>query len=106
MYGDPKVHPQPESYWGNVNPIGPRACYDEGKRVAETMMYAYKAQVRFWRLGLCVYVCVVGWFGWGAVVIVVAPSDRQTIISPTITIPVIQPPTNTNPNANNERKQT
>jgi UDP-glucuronate decarboxylase len=38
------VHPQPESYWGNVNPIGPRACYDEGKRVAETMMYAYEKQ--------------------------------------------------------------
>ena len=44
VYGDPEVHPQPESYWGNVNPIGPRACYDEGKRVAETMMYAYKQQ--------------------------------------------------------------
>ena len=44
VYGDPKVHPQPESYWGNVNPIGPRACYDEGKRVAETMMYAYEKQ--------------------------------------------------------------
>jgi UDP-glucuronate decarboxylase len=44
VYGDPTVHPQPESYWGNVNPIGPRACYDEGKRVAETMMYAYKSQ--------------------------------------------------------------
>lgn len=44
MYGDPQVHPQPESYWGNVNPIGPRACYDEGKRVAETMMYAYANQ--------------------------------------------------------------
>lgn len=44
IYGDPKVHPQPESYWGNVNTIGPRACYDEGKRVAETMMYAYKNQ--------------------------------------------------------------
>ena len=44
VYGDPQVHPQSESYWGNVNPIGPRACYDEGKRVAETMMYAYKAQ--------------------------------------------------------------
>jgi len=43
-YGDPLVHPQPESYWGNVNTIGPRACYDEGKRVAETMMYAYKNQ--------------------------------------------------------------
>ena len=42
IYGDPQVHPQPESYWGNVNTIGPRACYDEGKRVAETMMYAYK----------------------------------------------------------------
>ena len=34
------MHPQPESYWGNVNPIGPRACYDEGKRVAETLAYA------------------------------------------------------------------
>ncbi|XP_065840794.1 UDP-glucuronic acid decarboxylase 1-like isoform X3 [Oscarella lobularis] len=44
VYGDPQVHPQPESYWGNVNPIGPRACYDEGKRVAETMCYAYQKQ--------------------------------------------------------------
>lgn len=44
VYGDPEIHPQPESYWGHVNPIGPRACYDEGKRVAETMMYAYKEQ--------------------------------------------------------------
>src|SRR3954447_17041681 len=41
VYGDPTVHPQPESYWGNVNPIGPRACYDEGKRVAETLMSDY-----------------------------------------------------------------
>lgn len=39
IYGDPEVNPQPETYWGHVNPIGPRACYDEGKRVAETMMY-------------------------------------------------------------------
>jgi UDP-glucuronate decarboxylase len=39
VYGDPEVHPQKETYWGHVNPIGPRACYDEGKRVAETMMY-------------------------------------------------------------------
>lgn len=38
VYGDPTVHPQPETYWGNVNPIGPRACYDEGKRGAETLM--------------------------------------------------------------------
>jgi UDP-glucuronate decarboxylase len=38
VYGDPDVHPQPESYWGNVNPIGPRSCYDEGKRGAETLM--------------------------------------------------------------------
>ena len=37
VYGDPEVHPQPESYRGNVNPIGPRACYDEGKRCAETL---------------------------------------------------------------------
>ncbi|KAL7537266.1 hypothetical protein ACHAWF_005712 [Thalassiosira exigua] len=44
IYGDPEVNPQPESYWGNVNTIGPRACYDEGKRVAETMMYSYKNQ--------------------------------------------------------------
>ena len=46
VYGDPEVHPQKESYWGNVNPIGPRACYDEGKRVAETMMYAYESQAQ------------------------------------------------------------
>lgn len=45
VYGDPEQHPQKESYWGNVNPIGPRACYDEGKRVAETMMYAYESQL-------------------------------------------------------------
>ena len=44
IYGDPQIHPQPESYWGNVNTIGPRSCYDEGKRVAETMMYSYKNQ--------------------------------------------------------------
>lgn len=44
IYGDPTVHPQPETYWGNVNTLGPRACYDEGKRVAETMCYAYKNQ--------------------------------------------------------------
>src|SRR5215203_5934630 len=42
VYGDPHVHPQPESYWGNVNPIGPRANYDEGKRVAETLMFSYE----------------------------------------------------------------
>uniref|UniRef100_A0A8C2RY58 UDP-glucuronic acid decarboxylase 1 n=1 Tax=Capra hircus TaxID=9925 RepID=A0A8C2RY58_CAPHI len=45
VYGDPEVHPQTEDYWGHVNPIGPRACYDEGKRVAETMCYAYMKQV-------------------------------------------------------------
>jgi len=44
VYGDPTVHPQPESYWGNVNTVGPRSCYDEGKRVAETMMYSYRDQ--------------------------------------------------------------
>lgn len=44
VYGDPEEHPQSESYWGHVNPIGPRACYDEGKRVAETMCFAYKSQ--------------------------------------------------------------
>ena len=45
VYGDPEVHPQDETYWGNVNPIGPRACYDEGKRVAEAICYAYAQQV-------------------------------------------------------------
>lgn len=46
VYGDPDIHPQPETYWGHVNPIGPRACYDEGKRVAETLSYAYAKQER------------------------------------------------------------
>ncbi len=41
IYGDPELHPQPETYWGNVNPIGPRACYDEGKRCAETLFFDY-----------------------------------------------------------------
>jgi UDP-glucuronate decarboxylase len=41
VYGDPSIHPQPESYWGNVNPIGPRACYNEGKRCAETVTIEY-----------------------------------------------------------------
>ena len=41
IYGDPHVHPQPESYWGNVNPIGPRSCYDEGKRCAETLFFDF-----------------------------------------------------------------
>lgn len=44
IYGDPKVSPQHEGYWGNVNPIGPRSCYDEGKRVAETLMVDYQRQ--------------------------------------------------------------
>ena len=44
VYGDPTVHPQPETYWGNVNPIGPRSCYDEGKRVAETLFFDYHRQ--------------------------------------------------------------
>jgi UDP-glucuronate decarboxylase len=44
VYGDPTVHPQTEAYWGNVNPIGPRSCYDEGKRVAETLMMDYHRQ--------------------------------------------------------------
>ena len=46
IYGDPSVHPQPESYWGNVNPIGPRSCYDEGKRCAETLFFDYWRQHR------------------------------------------------------------
>lgn len=41
VYGDPAVHPQPESYWGNVNPVGPRSCYDEGKRAMEALAFAY-----------------------------------------------------------------
>jgi UDP-glucuronate decarboxylase len=44
VYGDPSVHPQPESYWGNVNPIGFRSCYDEGKRCAETLFFDYHRQ--------------------------------------------------------------
>lgn len=44
VYGDPQVHPQPESYWGNVNPIGIRSCYDEGKRCAETLFFDYQRQ--------------------------------------------------------------
>ena len=44
VYGDPSVHPQTEAYWGNVNPIGIRSCYDEGKRVAETLMMDYHRQ--------------------------------------------------------------
>jgi UDP-glucuronate decarboxylase len=46
VYGDPTVHPQPESYWGHVNPIGPRSCYDEGKRCAETLFFDYRRQHR------------------------------------------------------------
>src|SRR4249919_4179085 len=44
VYGDPNVHPQTEDYWGNVNPIGPRSCYDEGKRCAETLFFDYHRQ--------------------------------------------------------------
>ncbi len=46
VYGDPAVHPQTEAYWGNVNPIGPRSCYDEGKRCAETLFFDYYRQHR------------------------------------------------------------
>ena len=44
VYGDPEIHPQTEDYWGKVNPIGPRSCYDEGKRGAETLLYSYRQQ--------------------------------------------------------------
>jgi len=44
VYGDPEIHPQKEGYWGNVNPIGPRSCYDEGKRCAETLFFDYRRQ--------------------------------------------------------------
>jgi UDP-glucuronate decarboxylase len=46
VYGDPQEHPQPEGYWGHVNPIGPRSCYDEGKRCAETLFFDYHRQHR------------------------------------------------------------
>jgi UDP-glucuronate decarboxylase len=46
VYGDPEVHPQKESYWGRVNPVGPRSCYDEGKRCAETLFFDYYRQVK------------------------------------------------------------
>src|SRR5512134_3180503 len=45
VYGDPQVHPQTEDYWGHVNPVGPRSCYDEGKRCAETLFFDYQRQV-------------------------------------------------------------
>ena len=44
VYGDPSIHPQTENYWGNVNPIGPRSCYDQGKRCAETLFFDYHRQ--------------------------------------------------------------
>src|SRR5262249_47095 len=44
IYGDPGIHPQTEEYWGHVNPIGPRSCYDEGKRCAETLFFDYRRQ--------------------------------------------------------------
>jgi UDP-glucuronate decarboxylase len=44
IYGDPDIHPQTENYWGHVNPIGPRSCYDEGKRCAETLFFDYRRQ--------------------------------------------------------------
>ena len=44
VYGDPTVHPEPEDYWGHVNPVGPRSCYDEGKRCAETLFFDYRRQ--------------------------------------------------------------
>ncbi|CAN5196997.1 SDR family oxidoreductase [soil metagenome] len=44
IYGDPDIHPQPEAYWGNVNPVGPRSCYDEGKRFAETLLTDYSTR--------------------------------------------------------------
>jgi UDP-glucuronate decarboxylase len=44
VYGDPAIHPQTEGYWGNVNPIGHRSCYDEGKRCAETLFFDYNRQ--------------------------------------------------------------
>ncbi|PJN92932.1 hypothetical protein CNY89_25270, partial [Amaricoccus sp. HAR-UPW-R2A-40] len=44
VYGDPSQHPQTEEYWGNVNPVGPRSCYDEGKRCAETLFFDYRRQ--------------------------------------------------------------
>ena len=54
VYGDPSVHPQPESYWGNVNPVGRRSCYDEGKRCAETLFFDYhrenKVDIRIVRI--------------------------------------------------------
>lgn len=54
VYGDPEVHPQPETYWGHVNPVGPRSCYDEGKRVAEALMVAYQKHV-------CLLFCCGSW---------------------------------------------
>ena len=52
VYGDPNVHPQPESYWGNANPIGLRSCYDEGKRVAETLFFDVSLSERVFQVGI------------------------------------------------------
>ena len=54
VYGDPHIHPQVEEYWGNVNPIGPRSCYDEGKRCAETLFFDYRRQHDVWASRWCV----------------------------------------------------
>ena len=61
-----QVNPQPETYWGHVNPIGPRACYDEAKRIAETLCYAYQKQVSIgdvpYRQSLCDMKKQCAWF--------------------------------------------
>jgi dTDP-glucose 4,6-dehydratase len=54
VYGDPQVNPQPETYWGHVNPIGPRGVYDEAKRFAEAMTLAYQ-RYHGWKRALCVF---------------------------------------------------
>ena len=127
VYGDPQVHPQPETYWGNVNSIGPRACYDEGKRVAETMMYAYKTQgeqeVRVARIfntfgprmhpndgrvvsnfiiqvRVCVYVCVcvcVCWFCWEGECGMVLLSCLSSLHSTPLLLHLTHTPTPTHP---------
>ncbi|EPB74179.1 hypothetical protein ANCCEY_06730 [Ancylostoma ceylanicum] len=67
VYGDPEVHPQPETYWGHVNTVGPRSCYDEGKRVAESLMVAYNKQVfRMYFVSVPCYMFILQIYGNGS----------------------------------------
>ena len=84
IYDDPLVHPQPEEYWGNVNPIGIRSCYDEGKRCAETLFFDYWRQWRRVEVGLIRCVAVKARMGLSAVAKVEIPTSRASRLSESI----------------------